>query len=51
MLSQMVHVKLKPSVQILLDFIQLHRTQLIFVKFAIPLAKPVLGLQHFVRNV
>ncbi len=46
----MEHVKLKPSVQVLLDFIPLHRTQLIFVKHVIPHAKPVQGLQLFAQN-
>ncbi len=46
----MEHVKLKPSVQALLDFIQQHRTRLIFVKHAIRLAKPALGLQLFAQN-
>ena len=47
----MERVKLKPSVQSLLDFIQQHRTRLIFVKHVIRLAKPALALQHFVQNV
>ena len=46
----MERVKLKPNVQALLDFIQQHRTRLIFVKHAIRLAKPVLALQHFAQN-
>jgi hypothetical protein len=46
----MERVKLKQSVQPLLDFIQQYRTRLIFVKHAIRLAKPVLELQLFAQN-
>jgi hypothetical protein len=46
----MERVKLKTSVQALLDFIQQYRTRSIFVKHAIRLAKPALGLQLFVQN-
>jgi hypothetical protein len=46
----MERVKLKPSVQALLDFIQQHRTRLIFVKHVIPHAKLVLGLLYFAKN-